>query len=315
MSLVKPLVTYHAIAQAAERLQGIAHHTPVFTSRQADAEADSTVFFKCENFQRAGAFKFRGAYNAIACLSNESRRQGVVTFSSGNHAQALALAGQLLGVAITVVMPQDAPAQKMLATRHYGAEVILYDRYQQDREAIAATLMQQRGLTLIPPFNHSDVIAGQGTATKELLEAVGPLDYLVVPVGGGGLIAGAALVAAHLSPGCQVIGVEPAAGNDGQQSFLSDKIITIAPPQTIADGAQTQCLGELTFAIIRKHVHAMVTVTDEQLRQQQQFFAERMKMVVEPTGCLAAAAVLNRLVPTRTKRVGVIVSGGNGLIT
>jgi threonine dehydratase len=304
-------VTYADIVTAAQRLAGIAHNTPVFTSQQANEKAGAQIFFKCENFQRVGAFKFRGAYNALSCLDANKKRQGAIAFSAGNHAQAMALAGRLLGISITIVMPEDAPSQKISATKGYGADVILYNRHTESRETITAQLANERGLTLIPPFDHLAVIAGQGTATKELIEEVGQLDYLFVPVGGGGLIAGSAIASTELSPQCIVIGVEPAAGNDAQQSLRSGTIVTIPVPKTIADGAQTQHVGELTFPIMRKLVQDIVTVSDDKLLDQIKFFAERMKIIVEPTGCLAAAAVLNRIVDVSGKRVGVIVSGGN----
>ncbi len=302
---------YDAVERAAARLAGVAHRTPVMTSRTADERLGATLFFKCETFQRGGAFKFRGAFNAIASLPEGQRQRGAVAFSSGNHAQAMALAGRLLGTPVTIVMPQDAPAAKMAATRGYGAEVVIYDRYKDDREAIGRRLATERGLALIPPYDHADVIAGQGTATKELIEEVGPLDLLLVCLGGGGLLAGSALSAAALSPATVVIGVEPEAGNDGQRSFRSGEIVHIPVPQTIADGAQTQHLGTLTFPIIRRLVSDIVTVPDAALVEAMRFFAERMKMVVEPTGCLAAAAAFSGAVDVRDKRVGVIVSGGN----
>jgi threonine dehydratase len=280
------------------------------TSQTANDQAGAELFFKGENYQRMGAFKFRGAYNAIAQLDDAQRQAGVAAFSSGNHAQAIALAGRLLGVATTIVMPDDAPASKIAATRGYGGRVILYDRRSQDREALARDLAAQRGMTLIPPFDHPPIIAGQGTAAKELIEKVGRFDYLVVCLGGGGLLAGCALAAAALNPCCQVIGVEPAAGNDGQQSLARGEIVTIDVPDTIADGAQTTRLGEYTFPIIQRHVDEIVTVTDGQLVDTMRFFAQRMKMIVEPTGCLAAAAVLHGAVAVRG-RVGVLVSGGN----
>ena len=269
------------------------------------------IFFKCENFQHVGAFKFRGAYYAISQLDATQKQRGVVAFSSGNHAQAMAKAARMLGVPVTIVMPEDAPAIKISATRSYGAHIVTYNRFLESREAIAAVLAQEKGLTLIPPFDHPHVIAGQGTAAKELLEDVGNLDYLLVPVGGGGLIAGSAIAAAHLSPNCRVIGIEPEAGNDVQQSFRSGKIVTIPVPQTIADGAQTTAPGKLTFPIIQNLVHDIVTVSDNQLREQIKFFAERMKIVVEPTGCLGAAAASNHIINVTGKRVGVILSGGN----
>ncbi|HEV3157226.1 MAG TPA: threo-3-hydroxy-L-aspartate ammonia-lyase [Candidatus Baltobacteraceae bacterium] len=303
-------VSYDDILRAARTLDGVAQRTPVLTSHQADAHANARVFFKCENFQRAGAFKFRGAYNAIGCLNDEGRRNGVVTFSSGNHAQAIALAARLLDVSATVIMPSDAPTAKQAATREYGAEIILYDREKDDREELTAGIVRERGLTLIP-FDHPEVIAGQGTAAKELFEEVGPLQYLFVCVGGGGLLSGSAIAAAHLAPDCVVIGVEPEAGNDAQQSLRSGTIVRIPVPTTIADGARTQFIGKLVLPILREHVRDIVTVSDAQLRRQMRFFAERMKIVVEPTGCLASAAVLDRVLDFSGARVGVIVSGGN----
>ena len=304
-------ISYSDIEAAAQAIAGIAHRTPVMSSRQVNEGLGAQVFFKCENFQRVGAFKFRGAYNALSRFDAAQRRRGAIAFSSGNHAQAVAHAAQLLGMPAVIVMPQDAPATKLAATRGYGAEVIIYDRATGDREAIARDLVATRGGTLIPPFDHADVIAGQGTVAMELLEEVGELDYLFVCVGGGGLIAGCALAAAQLAPACRVIGVEPEAGNDAQQSLRSGRIVRIPVPQTIADGAQTTAVGELTFPIMQRLVSDIVTVSDEQLRAQMRFFATRMKIVVEPTGCLAAAAALNGSLPLRGRRVGVVVSGGN----
>lgn len=308
-------VTFDDVARAASILRGVAHHTPVLTSRQANAIAGAELFFKCENLQRVGAFKFRGAYNAISQLDDAARARGVIAFSSGNHAQAMAFAGKLLGVPVTVVMPTDAPALKLAATRGYGAEVVLYDRYTQDREEVASRIVAERGLTLIPPYDHRDVIAGQGTAAMELIEEVGPLDFLFVCVGGGGVLSGCATAAAALSPGCAVYGVEPEAGNDAQRSFRSGEIVHIDVPDTIADGARTQHVGKLVLPILRALVRDIVTVSDDQLRTQMRFFAERMKIVVEPTGCLAAAAVMQHVVdvrrPDRPARVGIVVTGGN----
>jgi threo-3-hydroxy-L-aspartate ammonia-lyase len=303
--------TYEDVRAAAQRIEGIAHRTPILTSRTADARTGATLFFKCENLQRVGAFKFRGAYNAIASLGEERRRRGVITFSSGNHAQAMALAGQLQGVKVTVIMPHDAPAMKVAATRGYGAEVVFYDRFKEDREALGQELAARGGLALIPPFDHPDVIAGQGTAALELIEEVGALDALVAPLGGGGLLAGCALAAKAVSPDCEVIGVEPEAGNDGQQSFRKGEVVRIPVPQTIADGAMTTSLGMHTFAVIRASVADVVTVSDAMLVSAMRFFLERMKIVVEPTGCLAAASVLEGVYPCAGKRVGVILSGGN----
>lgn len=305
------LPDYGDVERAAYRIKGVAHRTPVLTSRTANKRAGGELFFKCENFQRGGAFKFRGAYNAIAALDDAQRRRGVICFSSGNHAQAIALAGQLQGAPVTVVMPKDAPAMKAAATQGYGAEIVSYDRYADDREAITRKLATDRGLALLPPYDHPQIIAGQGTAAKELIEEVGPLDALLVCLGGGGLLAGSALAAEALSPGATVVGVEPEAGNDGQQSFRSGEIVHIPVPRSIADGALTTHLGQHTFPIIRRLVADVLTVSDAALVAAMRFFAERMKMVVEPTGCLGAAAILDGTFPIAGKRVGVIISGGN----
>jgi threonine dehydratase len=311
-------IDYTDIEAAARRLQGVAHRTPTFTSRTADQRTGARLYFKCENLQRMGAFKFRGAYNALAQFSPAQRQKGAIAFSSGNHAQAIALAARILGMPAAIVMPQDAPSMKIEATRGYGAEVIVYDRYTQDREALCRQLAAERGMTLIPPYDHPHVMAGQGTAARELIEqaraldaAHGALDVLVVCVGGGGLLSGCAVAAKHLLPECKVIGVEPEAGNDVQQSLRKGEIVHIDVPQTIADGAQTQHAGRLTFPVIQALVDDIVTVTDAQLVRTMRFFAERMKLVVEPTGCLAAAAVLEGALDVRGARVGVIVSGGN----
>jgi threo-3-hydroxy-L-aspartate ammonia-lyase len=308
---VTDLPTYDDVLAAASRLTGHAHRTPVMRSRFVDALLGAEVAFKCENFQRSGAFKFRGAYSALSRFTDAQRRAGVVTFSSGNHAQAIALSARLLGMPATIVMPHDTPAIKLAATRGYGAEVVIYDRFTEDREAIGHRLASERGLTLVPPFDHPDVIAGQGTATKELFEEAGPLDYLFVPLGGGGLVSGAALAAHAVAPSCQIYGVEPEAGNDGQQSFRSGSIVHIATPKTIADGAQTQHLGRLTFAIIRRELADVVTASDAQLVEAMQLFAARLKIVVEPTGCLGFAAARHAGLPIHGKRVGIVVSGGN----
>jgi threonine dehydratase len=305
------LPDYDDVVAAAARLAGVAHRTPVLTSRSADAMTGATLFFKCENLQRSGAFKFRGAYNAIAALDAAQRRAGVVAYSSGNHAQAIAYAASLLSVPATIVMPLDAPEAKLAATRGYGGQVVTYDRYTEDREAIGRRLAAERGLALIPPYDHRDVIAGQGTAARELFEDVGPLDLLLVCLGGGGLTAGSALSASALSPGCAVWGVEPEAGDDARRSLAEGRIVHIDVPRTIADGAQTQHLGTLTFGVLRERAAGVVVVSDEALRQAMRFFAERMKQVVEPTGALAAAAAFTAAVPVAGRRVGVIVSGGN----
>ena len=305
-------VTYDDVAAAARRLEGVAHRTPVATSAQFDALTGGEVYFKCENLQRMGAFKFRGAYNALSQLDEASRARGVVAFSSGNHAQAVALAGRLLSIHTTIVMPADAPAVKVAATKGYGAEVVFYDRAAgQSREEVAGRIAQEKGAAVIPPFDHPAIVAGQGTAAKELIEDVGPLEYLLVPTGGAGLLSGSAIAATRLSPGVKVVGVEPQAGDDVSRSFRSGRIERIEVPQTIADGARTQSPGEITFALVREHVHDVVTVTDAEIVEAMRFLWERMKLVVEPTGALAAAAALARRVDLRDRRAGVILSGGN----
>ena len=303
------LPTYSDVVAAAQRIAGAAHKTPVLTSRTVDEESGARVFFKCENFQRMGAFKFRGAFNALSQFDEGQRKRGVVTFSSGNHAQAIALAARLLGIPATIVMPHDAPAAKAAATKGYGANIVIYDRYKEDREQIGRDLADKQGLTLIPPYDHPHVIAGQGTAAKELIEEVGELDALYVCLGGGGLLSGSALSTRALSPACKIYGVEPEAGNDGQRSLRSGAIVRIDTPKTIADGAQTSYLGNYTFEIIRRDVDDIDTATDDELIRCMRFFAERMKMVVEPTGCLSFAAA--RRADIAGKRVGIIVSGGN----
>lgn len=308
---MKILPDYADVQAAARRLAGVAHCTPVLTSRTANALTGAQLFFKCENLQRSGAFKFRGAYNAIASLTDAQRTAGVLTFSSGNHAQAIAYAAALQEVRSTILMPRDAPALKVAATRGYGGEVVFYDRYTEDREALCRRMAQERGLALIPPYDHREVIAGQGTAAKELFEEVGELDLLLVCLGGGGLTSGCALAAGALSPGCGVWGVEPEAGNDAQQSLAQGRIVHIEVPRTIADGAQTQHLGELTFGVMRQRVVGVATVSDAALRDAMRFVAERMKLVIEPTGALAVAAALTGAVAVRGKRVGVVISGGN----
>jgi threo-3-hydroxy-L-aspartate ammonia-lyase len=320
---MKPLAIQFADVQsAAHRLTGVAQRTPVLQSRAFNQRCGAHVFFKAENLQRMGAFKFRGAYNALSQFSPAQREGGVVAFSSGNHAQAIALSARLLGMPSVIVMPQDAPASKVAATRGYqegqrGSEVVLYDRYTQDRLAIGQQLSRERGMTLIPPFDHPHVMAGQGTAALELMEQTaegGPLDALLVCVGGGGLISGCAVAALAFNPGIEVWGVEPEAGNDTQQSLAKGEIVSIATPRTIADGAQTESSGKLTFPVIQALVKGIVTVSDAQLVDTMRLMAERMKLVVEPTGALAAAALLHRatgLPDFHGKRVGVIVSGGN----
>ncbi len=304
-------VSYADIEAAAQRLAGVAHRTPVATSRQADERSGARVFFKCENLQRMGAFKFRGAYNALSRLDASSRAAGVVAFSSGNHAQAVALAGRLLGIHAVIVMPANAPAVKLAATRAYGAEVVTYDHATQSREEMARDIATRRGLTLVPPFDHSDIVAGQGTATRELIEESGPLDALLVPCGGGGLLSGSAIAATHLSPGVKVYGVEPRAGDDVTRSFRSGVLQSVADPDTIADGARTRSAGALTFPLIQRYVHGMLTVEDPELVDTMIWLWERMKLVVEPTGALGAAALFDGALDLRGQRVGVIISGGN----
>ncbi|WP_116138371.1 threo-3-hydroxy-L-aspartate ammonia-lyase [Trinickia diaoshuihuensis] len=305
------LPTYADVEAAAARIAGVANRTPVLTSRTLNELAGAELFIKSENFQRMGAFKFRGAFNALSKFSPEQRKAGVVAFSSGNHAQGIALSAKILGIPATIVMPHDAPAAKVEATKGYGAEVVVYDRYTEDREAIGRRLAGEHGLTLIPPYDHPDVLAGQGTAAKELFEEVGELDYLFVPLGGGGLLSGTALSTRALAPRCVLYGVEPEAGNDGQRSFRSGSIVHIDTPKTIADGAQTQHLGNYTFAIIKRDVNDVLTASDADLVSAMKFFATRMKTIVEPTGCLGLAGALNMKQSLKGKRVGVIVSGGN----
>lgn len=305
------LPTYDDVVAAAGRLAGHAHRTPVLRSSTADLLLGAEVFFKCENFQRMGAFKFRGAFNALSRFTPQQRRGGVVTFSSGNHAQAVALSARLLGIPAVILMPMDAPAAKKAATQGYGAEVISFDRFKEDREALTKQVATERGMTLIPPYDHPDVIAGQGTAARELFEEVGELDVFITCLGGGGLLSGSALAARAMSPDCRIYGVEPEAGNDGQQSFRAGHIVSIPTPRTIADGAQTKHLGELTFGVIRRDVTDILTATDAQLVEAMKFFAERMKMLVEPTGCLGFAAARHAGLPLQGKRVGILISGGN----
>jgi threonine dehydratase len=304
-------ITFADIEAAARRLDGRAHRTPVVTSRMADGRLGAAAFFKCEVFQRAGAFKFRGAFNTMAQLDPIAARRGVLTYSSGNHAQAVALAGRELSIPTTIIMPADAPAVKIAATRGYGGEVILYDRTTVTREALAANLAEERGLIVVPPYDHPHVIAGQGTAARELFAEAGDLDILLVPCGGGGLLAGSAVAAAAMSKGCHVIGVEPAAADDGARSFRTGTLQTVDNPETIADGARTPSLGRLTFPLIQRYVHDMVTVTDQMLIDTMAFAWERLKVIVEPTGALGFAAALHGVVPVAGRRVGLVLSGGN----
>ena len=312
MTASAPVVpSFDDVLAAAGRLRGVAHRTPVLTSRSIDARTGARVFFKCENFQRAGAFKFRGAYNALSRLTESERERGVISYSSGNHAQALALAASLLGASATIVMPAGAPRVKLEATRAYGAEIVLYDPDTADRETIGRGLAAERGLTLIPPFDHPHVIAGQGTAALELFDDVGPLDVLLVCCGGGGLLSGCALTAAGRSPGCRVIGVEPEAGDDATRSFHTKTLQRVRNPETVADGARTPSLGSITFPLVMSLVSDMRTVSDVELLRSMFYLWERLKIVVEPTGALAAAALLENVVRARGARVGVVISGGN----
>jgi threo-3-hydroxy-L-aspartate ammonia-lyase len=304
------MVSFEDIAAAHERIKAQAKRTPVLTSATIDALTGASVFFKCENFQRMGAFKFRGAFNALSQLKPEQREHGVVAFSSGNHAQAVALSGKLLGIKTVIVMPHDAPRVKLEATRGYGAEVVQYTKAE-DRETLAGKLAAERGLSLIPPFDHPHIIAGQGTAAKELIEEAGLLDVLLVPCGGGGLLSGCAIAAKHLAPKCRVVGVEPAAGDDATQSFVKKRLVTIAIPDTIADGARTPSLGKLTFPIILRTVDDMLTVTDAELTRAMFYLWERMKIVVEPTGALAFTALFEKKLDCKGRRVGIVLSGGN----
>ncbi|BAY40550.1 pyridoxal-5'-phosphate-dependent enzyme, beta subunit [Nostoc sp. NIES-2111] len=304
-------VSINDIQAAQQRLAGVAHRTPILTSRTVNDRTDSEVFFKCENFQRTGAFKFRGAYNALAQLSPAQKEKGVLTFSSGNHGQAIALAGKLLNIPTTIVMPDDAPAVKQTATKSYGAEVILYNRQQTNREELAQNLASDRGLTLIPPYDHPHVIAGQGTAALELVQEVGELDLLLVCCGGGGLISGCAIAAKALLPNVRVIGVEPTLADDATRSFYTKTLQTVTNTNTIADGARTPSLGKITFPLVLQYVDDMVTVSEQAIINTMFFIWERMKIVVEPTGVLAAAALLEDIVTAPGKKIGVIISGGN----
>lgn len=306
-----PAVSFDDIAAAHERIRAHARRTPALTSATIDARTGARVYFKCENFQRMGAFKFRGAFNALAQLAPAERARGVITYSSGNHAQAVALAGRMLGIPATIVMPADAPRVKLEATRGYGAEVITYDPAAQSRETLARTLAAERGLAVIPPYDHAHIIAGQGTAAKELIEDVGPLDLLLVPCGGGGLLSGCAIAAKHLAPDCRVVGVEPAAGDDATRSFRSKTLQSVHNPDTIADGARTPSLGQLTFPLVLRYVDDMMTVDDGALLDSMFFLWERMKIVVEPTGALGACALLEKRLLAEGLRVGVVLSGGN----
>ncbi len=304
-------VTYTGVEAAAKRLKNIAHLTPVLTSTTVNQLTNAKVFFKCENFQRTGSFKFRGAYNTLSQLSDVQKQQGVITYSSGNHGQAIALSGKLLGIPTTIVMPENAPEVKLAATRNYGAEIILYNPVETNRAELTQKIAQKQNLLVIPPYDHQDVIAGQGTIAKELIEQVGQLDILLVGCGGGGLLSGCAIAAKTLSPHCRVIGVEPEQANDANLSFYSKTLHTISNADTIADGARTPSLGKLTFPLVLKYADEMVTVSEDAIARTLNFLFSRLKIVVEPTGTLAASALLEGIVSTSGKRVGVIISGGN----
>jgi threonine dehydratase len=307
----EPAISLGDVRQAAERLRGVANRTPVVMSRTVDALVGGQVFFKCENLQRGGAFKFRGAYNRLAALSPDERRRGVVAFTSGNHAQGVALAARELGVSATVVMPSDAPASKVAATRSYGAEVVVYDRLTEDREAIARRLADERGLTLVPPYDHPLIMAGQGTAALELVEEVGSRDWLLTPDGGGGLLSGCSVAAASLLPDIKIVGVETEASNDWVLSLEAGHPVRIPPPDTIADGMRTQQPGALTFPIVQRLVQRVTTVSEQEVKDAMRFMLLRLKLLVEPTGAVPVALLLSGRLELRGQRVGVILSGGN----
>lgn len=297
--------------EATKRLDGVAHKTPVFSSRLLNEHCGNEVYLKCENFQRMGAFKFRGAYNALSSLSPEAKAKGVVTYSSGNHAQAIALSGKLLNIATTVIVPSDAPAVKLQAAKSYGADIVVYDREKTDREELAGQMIEKHGYTLIPPFDHEEVIAGQGTAAVELLDQTGSLDYLFVQCGGGGLLSGCAVYAKHALPACRVFGVEPDTAADATQSFKTGFLHTVHNPPTIADGLRTASLGKLTFPLIRQYVDDMITVSDEEIISTMYYLWTRLKIVVEPSGAVSLAPLFHKKLPLKGQRIGVVLSGGN----
>jgi threonine dehydratase len=301
---------YQKIQKAADRLLGHAHKTPVFTSTILNEKLGAEIYFKCENFQKVGAFKFRGAFNSISCLTNEEKSNGVIAYSSGNHAQAIACVGKLLGVKTTIVMPKDAPSIKLAATKAYGATVIEYDPVTQTREVVAADILRNQKLTLIPPFDHDEVIAGQGTVALEFLAEVDGLDLMLAPCGGGGLLSGTAIATKNAKPNCKVVGIEPEQADDATISFRTGKLCVKPNPNTIADGTRTACLGDKTFPLIRSYVDDMQTVSEEAIKEAVRFFFYTMKMVVEPSGALGLAALLSGVVKAEGK-VGVIISGGN----
>ena len=302
---------YNKILEAAARLNGVAHKTPVMTSRLLNEKIGASTFLKCENFQRMGAFKFRGAYNAISALPESARQKGVVTFSSGNHGMAVALTSQIMGIPAVVIVPNDAPEVKIAAIRGYGATIVTYDRFKEDREIIAKEYMQEKGLTLIPPFDNEYVLAGQGTLAKELFEEVGELDYLFVQVGGGGLISGCAIAANHLAPNCKVIAVEPEVSNDTYQSFQSGVRTKHPAPDSVADGLNTPIPGIITFPLIQKYVHDVITVSEQEILETMYYLWTRTKIMAEPSGAVAIAAAFHGKIPVHSKRIGAVISGGN----
>ena len=311
MKSTVPDVTFEDVLAAAERLKGVVHRTPVVSSRTLNDRTGAVAFLKCESFQRMGAFKFRGAYNRLVQLNAEDRRSGVVAFSSGNHAQGVALAAQLLGIPATIVMPKDAPKAKLDATRGYGAEIVLYDRAEEDRAVIAQELCEKRGATLVPPYDDAHIIAGQGTAALELLDEVSRLDLILVPTGGAGLLSGTAVAAFGIDPRIEVYGVEPENGNDVQRSLAEGKRVKIPVPDTIADGMMTQSPGEITFNLVQRFARGVVTVTDDEIKVAMRLAFERMKLVIEPSGASSLAALMHGKVLHAGRRIGVIISGGN----
>jgi threonine dehydratase len=310
-SSTRAAITIADVRAAAERLRGVAKRTPVATSRTIDQQVGGSVFFKCENLQRGGAFKFRGAYNRLVCLSDAERARGVVAFSSGNHAQGVALAARELGIHATIVMPTDAPSLKVAATAGYGADIVQYDRLTEDREAIARTLADERGLTLVPPYDQPLIMAGQGTAALELIDEIGALDWLLVPVGGGGLLSGTVVAATAMLPRIKVMGVETETSNDWVLSLQAGHPVRIDPPDTIADGMRTQQPGALTFPVVQRLAHGVTTVSDQEVKEAMRFLLLRLKLLVEPTGAVPVALLLSGRLDLRGQRVGVILSGGN----
>jgi threonine dehydratase len=305
------LPTYADVEAAARRLDGIAHRTPVLTSRTADQMFGAQLFFKCENFQRMGAFKVRGGYNALAKFTPEQRKRGALAFSSGNHAQAVALAARILQIPAVILMPHDAPAAKVAATRGYGAEVIFYDRLKDDREAFARRIADERGMTLVPPYDHPQIMAGAGTAGLELAEEVSNLDAVLIPVGGGGLISGSAIAIHGVQPQARVFGVEPDSADDTRRSLRAGERVSIPPPPTVADGLRITKPGALTFPVVQQEVEDVLLVSDEAILDAVRFALLRLKLVIEPSGAATLAAVMANRLPDDARRVGVIISGGN----